>query len=296
MDYIKHITDSLNEEDGESNGSQLNSEVALDIVKIIKDELNQLGCRLTDYYIKFNTKGFDITDIDIEVNDPARIIDSLKEAEPSVRHEFSETPIKYAFMAANVSISERVHNELGLDYEGFGYEDGDGVSVSVGEPKEEKPLPAAEFGPADMADSMGEFDFTGGPDAGEPGQEDVDAVMGGGGGGGMGGLGGLGGGMDLGAPPAGGMDLPPGEEGAEGGGEAGADAGAGLGEEPGPVGPEGEGAEFPELPEFEAGAEGVEGGEEGGAEALEAGAEGAPELPPVPGAPPKKKKRPGQEY
>lgn len=125
----------------DERGSQLSNAVALDIVKIAQEELAKLGCRLKDYYIDFTTTGFDIKDFDIACDDPSRVIEVLKAADPSVRHEFSESPIKYAYMAANVEIARRVDEELGLDYQAFGFEDGDGVSVSVSEPKEEKSLP-----------------------------------------------------------------------------------------------------------------------------------------------------------
>jgi hypothetical protein len=244
--------------------SLLDNTVALDVLAILKQELSNLGCKLRDYYIRFTTAGFDITDIKIDVNDPRQIIDVLKEAEPLVRHHFHKAPSKYAMMAANVEVSRRVDAELGLDYKAVGYENADRVSLSVSEPVAEKPLPPSEITPTDIAGGMGaEPDFSGEAEPGEePGLEDVEAAVGGGGGGG-----GMGGGLGGITPlPVGGAAAAAGETG-EGGEED-----LLPGEEPGSPG-----AEFPEAPEYE----------EGPPE----GEEGAPA--PKPG---KKMKKPGREY
>lgn len=252
--------------DKSKNKGLLDNTVALDVLSIIKQELSNLGCRLKDYYIRFTTAGFDITDIKIDVNDPKQIIDILKEADPAVRHEFGKAPSKYAFMAANVEVSRRVQDELGLDYKAVGFEDSDKVALSVTEPPVEKPLPASEMTPTDIAGDMGdELDFQGEPEPGEePGLEDVEAAIGGGGGG----LGGMGGGGITPLPvggPGGGAEGDLGEPGEEGD--------LLPGEEPG-----GKGAQFPEAPEYEEGAPGEE------------------EAPEEPEAPGKKMKKPGREY
>lgn len=240
--------------------SLLDNTVVLDVLAIIKQELTNLGCRLKDYYVQFTATGFDITKVKIDVSDPKRVIDILKEADPSVRHEFRKAPSKYAFMAANVEVARRVEDELGLTYKAIGYEGADRVALSVTEPPEEKPLPPSELTPTDIAGGMGaEPDFSGPEEPGEePGVEDVQAAVGGGGGmgGGMGGISPL---------PVGGP----------GGGGGGAEAEAGTkgeedllpGEEPG-----GPGAGFPEAPDYE---------------------EGTPEEGVPPG---RKTKKPGREF
>lgn len=123
-------------------GSQLTKGIALDVLAIIRDELGRLGCRLKDYYIDFTAAGFDISNIDIDIKDPQRIVDAVKEAEPEVRHEWSKRPTRYAYMAANVEIARRIKEELGLDYRAFAGEETGKVLVSLAEPKEEQPLPA----------------------------------------------------------------------------------------------------------------------------------------------------------
>lgn len=247
--------------------SQLDNTVALDVLSIIKQELSNLGCRLKDYYIKFTTTGFEIVDVKIDVNDPQQVIDVLKEADPSVRHEFRKAPSKYALMAANVEVARRVSDELGLEYKALGYEKADKVAISVSEPVVEMPLPPSEITPTDIAGGMSdEPDFSGEAEPGEePGLEDVEAAIGGGGGGGLGGLGGLGGGAAAGGDTGGITPLPVGGE------EEGAEEGGDLlpGEEPG-----GPGAQFPEAPGYE---------------------EGTPEEEPAP-APVPKKKKPGAEF
>lgn len=281
MDYINRIAENIASREAHNehpNGSKLSTAASLDVLKVVRDELSRLGCRLVDYRIKFTTRGFDITDVKVKCNNPKLVQDALKEAEPEVRHEFSHYPTKYAFTAANVEIARRVQDELGLDYEALGYEDSDAINVSVAEPKEEKPLPPSEIpAPDNIAAGMGD-EMT--PIEGEPGLEDVEAATGGGGGGGGGGLGALGGGGGggLGATPEGGP-----EGGLEGGPEGGL------------PGEEGEAGEGPEegLP----GEEGLEGAEEPGE-----GEEGAPEAGEEPeeeaeaGEEKPKKRRPGMEF
>jgi hypothetical protein len=298
MDYIRRFAEALGDngdkdpDDEHPKGSKLNTATSLDVLKIVRDELSRLGCRLTDYRISFTAAGFDISKIKIKCDDPRLVQDALKEAEPEVRHEFSHSPTKFAYTAANVEIARRVQDELGLDYEAMGFEDSDAINVSVMEPKEEKPLPPSEIpAPDAIAAGMGD-EMT--PIEGEPDEEDVEAATGGGGGlgalggGGGGGGGGLGGGPELkgGGGGGGGLGAGPGAEGEEGEGEE----GEGL---PGEGGEPGEGAEEA-LP----GEEGPEGaGEAGEPEegAPEAGE--TPEEEPAPGEKPKKgKRRPGMEY
>lgn len=305
MDYIRRFAEALNDdrpdaEDEHPKGSKLNTATSLDVLKIVRDELSRLGCRLVDYHIGFTASGFDITKIKIKCDDPRMVMDALKEAEPEVRHEFSHSPTKYAYTAANVEIARRVQEELGLDYEAFGFEDSDAVNVSVAEPKEEKPLPPTEIpAPDAIAAGMGD-EMT--PIEGEPGEEDVEAATGGGGGGGLGaalggggggGGGGLGGGPDdlsKGGPS--GMGPIGGEPGEEGEGEEGL-----PGEEGGipgePGGEPGEGGEEGVPGEEGPGGAGEPG--EGGEGAPEAG-EGAPEEPEPEAKPKKGKRRPGMEF
>jgi hypothetical protein len=124
--------------------SQLSKGVALDIITIVRDELNKNGCRLKNYYVDFTASGFDIADIEIDVKDQQRVIDIVKEAEPEVRHEFSKNPTKYAYMAANIEIARRVKEELGLDYRAYAGQKTGKILVSVNEPKEEMPLPPSQ--------------------------------------------------------------------------------------------------------------------------------------------------------
>lgn len=126
------------------NLSQLSKGIALDIVSIMRDELNKLGCRLKNYYVDFTASGFDIADIEIDVKDQQRVIDVVKEAEPEVRHEFAKSPTKYAYMAANIEIARRVKEELGLDYRAYAGQKTGKILVSVNEPKEEMPLPPSQ--------------------------------------------------------------------------------------------------------------------------------------------------------
>ena len=124
--------------------SQLSKGVALDIISILRDELNKIGCRLKNYYVDFTASGFDIADLEIDVKDQQRVIDIVKEAEPEVRHEFSKNPTKYAYMAANIEIARRVKEELGLDYRAYAGQKTGKILVSVNEPKEEMPLPPSQ--------------------------------------------------------------------------------------------------------------------------------------------------------
>ena len=297
MDYIKQFAEALegdhgqDPEDEHPKGSMLNTATSLDVLKIVRDELSRLGCRLVDYHVSFTAAGFDITKIKIKCDNPQMVMDALKEAEPEVRHEFTHAPTRYAYTAANVEIARRVQDELGLDYEAFGFEESDAVNVSVSEPKEELPLPQSEVpAPDAIAAGMGD-ELT--PIEGEPGLEDVEAATGGGGGGGLGAAlgggggapGGLGGGPE--APEGGGGGMTPGgpgEEGEPGEGEEGIPGAEGeaLPGEPGEAPEEG-------LP----GEEGLEGaGEPGEAE------EGAPEPEEEGLGEPKKpkKRRPGMEF
>lgn len=307
MDYIRRFAEALGDGGKDANdehpkGSKLNTATSLDVLKIIRDELSRLGCRLVDYRISFTASGFDVTKIKIKCDDPRMVMDALKEAEPEVRHEFTHSPTKYAYTAANVEIARRVQDELGLDYEAMGFEDSDAINVSVSEPKEEKPLPPTEVpAPDAIAAGMGDDDFT--PIEGEPGEEDVEAATGGGGGGGGLGaaLGGGGGGM------GGGLGGPESKGG--GGGGGGAPGGEGEDEEgeelpgeAGELGEPGEGEEGELGEPVEGEEEGLPGAEgPGGAGAPGEGEEGAPEEPEgVPGgAPPAKKpkkRRPGMEF
>lgn len=299
MDYIRLISEALDDdkdkEDVHPKGSKLNNEIALDALKIVRDELNRLGCQLVDYYISFTAAGFDITKIKIKCDDPSVVLNALKEAEPEVRHEFSHSPTKYAYTAANVEIARRIQDELGLDYEAMTFEDSDAINVSISEPKEEKPLPQSEVPAPDAIAAGMEGDFT--PIEGEPGLEDVEAATGGGGGGGGLGamLGGGGGGGGLGGAPGGEESLEGGPGGPLGGGEPG-EEGAEEGEEGAPG--EGGALEPGEAPGEGAPEEGGPGGPEGAGE----GEEGAPEAgeePEEEGAPPAKKAkklRPGAEF
>jgi hypothetical protein len=261
MDPIKFIAEQIeNDTDGVQNdkGSELSNAVALDVVAIVRDELHKIGCRLDDYYVDFNAGGFDISRIKIDTNDPARVIDIVKHADPSVRHEVSKQPNKYAYMAANVAIADRIRDELGLEYKALGSpKDGkDTVLVSVREPEEEKPLPPEqEFSelPPEVIHGVeepiepeegGELDL-GGLDLGGGGAD----------------LGSRGGGADLGAP------------GPEAEGEAGEEE----------ISPE----EVPELPEAEEGE-----GEEPSPEAMPG--EEIPGEEEIEGRP--RKRRPGMEY
>jgi hypothetical protein len=128
-------------------GSQLSKGIALDVLTIIRDELGKLGCRLKDYYVDFTATGFDISHIDIDIKDPQRIVDAVKEAEPEVRHEWSKRPTRYAYMAANIEIARRIKEELGLEYRAFAGQETGKVLVSVAEPKEEQPLPPSQETP-----------------------------------------------------------------------------------------------------------------------------------------------------
>lgn len=299
MDYIRRFAEALGDEhldaeDEHPKGSKLNTATSLDVLKIVRDELSRLGCRLVDYHIAFTASGFDITKIKIKCDDPRMVMDALKEAEPEVRHEFSHAPTKYAYTAANVEIARRVQDELGLGYEALGFEDSDAVNVSVSEPKEEKPLPPSEIPAPDAIAAGMDDEMT--PIEGEPGLEDVEAATGGGGGGGLGALGGGGGGGmgGLGGPD----DISkgsPGGMGPLGGGEGGEEDEEGLpgeGGAPGELGEPGEGEE--EGVPGEEGPEGAEEAGEPGEEAPEAG-EGAPEEP-APAKPKKGKRRPGMEF
>lgn len=282
MNYINRIAEGLDSSkeanDEHPNGSKLNTATSLDVLKIVRDELSRLGCRLVDYHVSFTAAGFDITKIKVKCDNPKLVQDALKEAEPEVRHEFSHMPTKYAFTAANVEIARRVQDELGLDYEAMGFEDADAINVSVQEPKEEKPLPQTEVpAPDAIAAGMGD-EMT--PIEGEPGLEDVEAATGGGGGGG-GGLGGLGGGGGMGGgakPPGGGKGPLGGGDEADLEGEEGDELGEGPDEGlPGEEGPEGAGEP----------GEGEEGAPEAGEEPEEE--EGLGEEKP-------KKRRPGMEF
>jgi hypothetical protein len=139
-----NITDDPNV--GGEKKSQLSTVIALDALTIVRDELSKLGCQLKNYYITFNAEGFDIDNIKIQCQDPSRIIEVLKVAEPEVRHEFSKSPTRYAYKAANIEIARRIDAELGLDYKALEFEKSDKVLVSIREPKEEKPLPPSQQG------------------------------------------------------------------------------------------------------------------------------------------------------
>lgn len=146
---IDYIASLLNENGVTSEkGSKLSNATALDILKIVKDELSRLGCRLSNYYIDFNAEGFDITNIEVDCKDPQRILGVLSGSEPGVGHEFNNYPTKYAYMAANIEIAKRIQDELGLDYDAYGFDKTDGIIVSVKEPKEERiPMPKPELEP-----------------------------------------------------------------------------------------------------------------------------------------------------
>lgn len=137
--------------------SKLSSAIALDVIKIIEKELNAVGCSLKDYKITFNTTGFDISEIQLTVNDRNKIISIAKQAYPEVRHEFDRNPNKYAWSTINVQVSEAVIKNLGLDYRAYAKTPSDRILVQVSEPKHEKPLePKDDI--ANMADDMFSLD------------------------------------------------------------------------------------------------------------------------------------------
>jgi len=132
----------------DDTNSQLSTEISLDVIRIVRDELSKFGCDLKDYHIDFNVEGFNISDVKLSCPNPSIIIDVLKTTEPEVRHEYFNAPTKYAFKAANIEIAKRINDELGLDYKGFEYKNSDKISMSVREPEVEKPLPQEELPPA----------------------------------------------------------------------------------------------------------------------------------------------------
>lgn len=149
----------LFEEKGEDHPSQLSLSMSLEVLNIVRQELHNVGCTLKDYRIDFTTKGFDIKNIKVNVPDPKRVVEILKQSQPEVRHEIDKSPTRYAMMVANVEIARRVNEELGLDYGAMAYPKADVVAISVQEPKEEKPLPEPpkpDTVPQDVVDAVEE--------------------------------------------------------------------------------------------------------------------------------------------
>lgn len=122
-------------------GSELSSSVAVRAVGLLTKILKSIGGRLVDWHIKFHTRGFDITNIEIKLNNQEyrrRVERILRRIYPGARHHFDDNPTVYSFLAINSKFGNEIRNELGLDY--AAYDDGaGGVSISITEPPVEQP-------------------------------------------------------------------------------------------------------------------------------------------------------------
>ena len=127
--------------------STLDDATALSAVNLIKQELNNLGCKLVNYKIGFDANGFDIKNIRIYCRDSQELLDALGNIEQApgtlnIKSQFDKKPNSYAMSAILGALNKRVGEELGLTVRGAAYENDYAVLTffpAIVEPEPEMP-------------------------------------------------------------------------------------------------------------------------------------------------------------
>lgn len=163
-------------------GSELSNLTAIKAVQYLVRALNKFGqggITLKDWKVKFHSRGFDIVDIKLKLDDPQLkrdIAKRLRESYPGSRHDFDKNPTVYTFLAIHPTLGRAIRDKMGLDY--AAYDDGrGGISISISNPPAELPFPEdamedeeedEEVAPEDIP-GIGGAGLEGGPGMAMPG-------------------------------------------------------------------------------------------------------------------------------
>jgi len=154
---IERIASTINKREY----STLDDATALSAVNLIKQELNNLGCKLVNYKIGFDANGFDVKNIRIYCRDSQELLDAIGKISQApgtlnLKSQFDKKPNSYAMSAILKALNDRAGQELGLTVRGAAYENDFVVLTffpAIVEPEPELPEMDMDF---DMGEPEGE--------------------------------------------------------------------------------------------------------------------------------------------
>jgi hypothetical protein len=142
----------------EDEGSILDDDTALSALRLLKQELFNVDCKLTDFKIGFDPTGFSIKGLQIRCSNPEKVMAALRDVQVAPgqlkpQSLYDKKPNSYSISAILGTLKRMAEDELGLSLRAAAYEN-DYVVLSFF-PAEEKPeipeLPPLEAPPEEGA-------------------------------------------------------------------------------------------------------------------------------------------------
>jgi len=165
----------------DSESSILDDNTALSALRLLKQELYYMDCKLIDFKIGFSATGFDIKGLKVNCRNPEKILAALKNVQVipgqlKPQSLYDKKPNSYSVSAILATLKRQAESELGLSLRAAAY-DNDYVVISFF-PAEEQPqpepepllAPPEEEAPIDEEPPEGE---EGEEEGGEPGLDDI---------------------------------------------------------------------------------------------------------------------------
>jgi hypothetical protein len=137
---IEEIASAI--EPGETEGSILDDDTALSALRLLKQELFNVDCDLTDFKIGFSPTGFDIKGLQVRCSNPEKVMTALRDVpvapgQLKPQSLYDKKPNSYSVSAILGVLKRVAEDELGLSLRAAAYEN-DYVVLSFF-PAEEKP-------------------------------------------------------------------------------------------------------------------------------------------------------------
>lgn len=129
--------------------SQLDVETAIDVIRILKQQLKTINCKLADWYVSFSVRGFDITNLKIICDNLSDLRKNAPENPDNKRKTIGDTIL--ALRTVYQPFKEALQQELKLDCKGFEYDKADTGAFTIFameelDELEEIPMPEAPLG------------------------------------------------------------------------------------------------------------------------------------------------------
>lgn len=178
QDVDERVDSSLEDLAHEETSSSLPETVPYRVVKLIKQELKKMDCRVDKLRFNFygHASGYDIL---FDGAKPLRkaaarkVREKLKEAMPEAGYKMDKYPSRYCYAAVHSTVSQKLEEEFGLDVVAYFREKSDIITLSISHKRKQKEDPE-DMG---MGEEM-DMDFTdellGGEDMGLPEEEGME--------------------------------------------------------------------------------------------------------------------------
>jgi hypothetical protein len=124
--------------------SVISTAEAINVLALLKQELQRIDCILKSYYIRAHVRGLDIEKIQVYCSDMAALRNRVMDmdGDEQIEHDRMQKVTSLALLAVSGKFKNRLRDELRLEAQLFDFEDSDMGIVSVTVPIERMEPPA----------------------------------------------------------------------------------------------------------------------------------------------------------